>query len=142
MRSLFDVNVLVALLDSAHVHHQPARNWLETNISEGWASCPITQNGCIRILSSPTYPGHEPPGQIAARLSSAINTQWHEFWPDSASLLDSQWVNWSHVLGTRQVTDVYLLALARHHGGRLVTLDRSVPLAAVPGAGEEHLVRI
>lgn len=61
MRALLDVNVLIALLDAAHVHHRNARAWLEANIEQGWASCPLTQNGCIRILSQPAYPARSRP---------------------------------------------------------------------------------
>jgi hypothetical protein len=142
MRALLDVNVLTALLDAAHVHHGGARAWLEANIAEGWASCPITQNGCVRILSQAAYPGAEPPAAVAARLAGAAGTRWHEFWSDDLSLLDSGVLDWRQLLGSRQLTDAYLLALAVHRGGRLVTLDRSVPLAAVPGASERHLVRL
>ena len=140
MRALLDVNVLIALLDAAHVHHREARAWLEAHIAEGWSSCPITQNGCIRILSQPAYPGSLPPAAIAARLAEAAATPWHEFWADDVSLLDPDRVDWRQVLGSRQLTDAYLLALAVRRGGRLVTLDRAVPLAAVPGAAEHHLV--
>jgi toxin-antitoxin system PIN domain toxin len=142
MRALLDVNVLIALLDEAHVHHASARAWLAVNIGQGWASCPLTQNGCIRILSQPAYPGSQPPAAIAARLTEAAATQWHEFWPDDLSLLDSESVDWRHVLGSRQLTDVYLLALAVRRGGRLVTFDRSIPLGAVENAYEVHLVSI
>ena len=139
MRALLDVNLLIALLDAAHVHHGRARAWLEANIEHGWASCPLTQNGCIRILSQPTYPGSQPPGAIVARLTEAAGTPWHAFWPDDLSLLEPRCVDWHHVLGSRQLTDVYLLALAVRRGGRLATLDRAVPLAAVPIARQEHL---
>jgi uncharacterized protein len=139
MRALLDVNVLIALLDAAHVDHGNARAWLEANIAQGWASCPLTQNGCIRILSQPAYPGAQPPAAITARLMEAAGTRWHEFWPDDLSLLEPGCVDWRHVLGSRQLTDVYLLALAVHRGGRLVTLDRAVPLAAVPSAGKANL---
>ena len=142
MRALLDVNVLIALLDTAHVHHREARVWLEANIEAGWASCPITQNGCIRVLSQPAYPGTQPLAAIAARLAEAAATQWHEFWADDLSLLEPGSLDWRHVLRSRQLTDAYLLALAAHHDGRLVTLDRSVPLAAVPGAAERHLLRL
>jgi len=140
MRSLLDVNVLIALLDGAHQHHGQARSWLEANIGPGWASCPITQNGCIRIMSQPAYPGSQPPAALAKRLREATLTKWHRFWPDSVSLLADDTLNWRHVLGSRQLTDSYLLALAVHHGGRLVTLDRSIPLNAVPNAVPDHLV--
>lgn len=142
MRALLDVNVLIALLDSAHVHHAHTRAWLEANIEQGWASCPLTQNGCVRILSQPGYPGSQPPSAIAARLAEAVESPWHAFWPDELSLLERGCLDWRHVLGSRQLTDVYLLALAVRQGGRLVTLDRAVPLAAVVGAGVEHLVSL
>jgi len=139
MRALLDVNLLIALLDAAHVHHGGARTWLEANIEQGWASCPLTQNGCIRILSQTAYPGAQPPAAIATRLAEAAATHWHLFWPDDLSLLEPLRVEWRHVLGSRQLTDVYLLALAVHHGGRLVTFDRAVPLAAVPNATRAYL---
>ena len=142
MRSLLDVNVLIALLDAAHVHHHQARAWMEENIEEGWASCPITQNGCIRILSQQAYPGAQPPAVIAARLAEAADTRWHEFWPDELSLVDSGTLHWPQILGSRQLTDAYLLALAVRRCGRLVTLDRAVPLAAVPGASGRNLVTL
>lgn len=140
MRALLDVNVLIALLDAAHVHHRVAREWLADNITEGWASCPITQNGCIRILSQPAYPGAESPAAVAARLADAAATSWHEFWADDLSLLDLRILDWRRVLGTRQLTDAYLLALAVHRKGRFVTFDRSIPLNVVPGAEARHLM--
>ena len=139
MRALLDVNLLIALLDAAHVHHASARAWLEAHIEQGWASCPLTQNGCVRILSQAAYPGAQPPAAVAARLAEAVATPWHAFWPDDLSLLEPRRVDWRQVLGSRQLTDVYLLALAVHHGGRLVTFDRTVPLAAVPNATPTHL---
>lgn len=142
MRALLDVNVLVALLDEAHVHHAEARSWLEANIDGGWASCPITQNGCVRVLSQSGYPGAQPPARIAARLAHAAAQRWHAFWADDLSLLDEGCLAWRHVLGARQLTDVYLLALAVRHDGRLVTFDRSIPLDAVPGAVPGHVVNI
>jgi toxin-antitoxin system PIN domain toxin len=142
MRALLDVNVLVALLDTDHLHHRTARNWLARHIEDGGASCPLTQNGCIRILSQPTYPGALPPAAVAKRLMIATATDWHAFWPDSISLLEERLVDWSHILGSRQVTDVYLLALAVKYGGRLVTLDRGVALSTVPGARTENLAVI
>jgi len=142
MRALLDVNVLIALLDQGHLHHAAARDWLSRNVKQGWASCPLTQNGCIRILSQSAYPGALPPAAVAARLAAATSTDWHEFWPDSLSLLDGSTVNWGGVLGSRQVTDVCLLALAVNRGGRLVTFDRAIPLQAVPGAKPRHLVVI
>ncbi|MCM2289804.1 MAG: PIN domain-containing protein [Sulfuritalea sp.] len=142
MRALLDVNVLIALLDSDHAHHARARAWLKENIRNGWASCPLTQNGCIRIMSQPGYPGALPAAAVAERLAAATATGHHAFWPDAVSMLDAGRIAWNAVLGSRQVTDVYLLALAAQQDGRLVTLDRAVPLKAVPGAKARHLIVI
>ena len=142
MRALLDVDVLIAMLDSDHLHHGRARAWLRGNIKPGWASCPLTQNGCIRIMSQTGYPNALPAMAIAKRLAAATATTHHVFWPDAISMLDAGRIAWNAVLGARQVTDVYLLALAVQQGGRLVTLDRAVPLNAVPGAKTRHLVVI
>lgn len=142
MRALLDVNVLIALLDSSHIHNNLVTGWLADNIEAGWASCPITQNGCIRIFSQPGYPNTVPALQIADRLAVAAQHPSHEFWPDSASLLQPDCLNWNKVLSSRQVTDVYLLALAVKQGGRFVTLDRGIPLDAVAGAKPKHLVTL
>lgn len=140
MRALLDVNVLIALLDQDHIFHETAMGWLETEIRHGWASCPITQNGCIRIMSNPGYPEAIPTVHVAKRLEEAVNDSAHEFWPDDISLVNSSFFNWSFVLGHRQVTDMYLLALAFNHGGRLVTFDRSIMIEAVSGADSRNLV--
>lgn len=142
MRALLDINVLIALLDSDHVDHRRAREWIESEIAHGWASCAITQNGFVRILSQPRYPSPVPPGVAIERLARATDSPHHEFWPCSISLLDEHAVDRSRLHGARQVTDAYLLALAVAHDGRLVTFDRAVPVSAVAGAGDENLVVI
>ena len=142
MRALLDVNVLIALLDSSHIHNGLVTNWLAENIDAGWASCPITQNGCIRIFSQSSYPNTVPAAQAANRLAEAAQHPSHKFWPDSVSLLQPDCLIWDKVLSSRHVTDVYLLALAVKHGGRFVTLDRGIPLDAVAGALPKHLVTL
>ncbi len=140
MRALLDVNVLVALLDGGHLHHDLAMDWLAAHARNGWASCPLTQNGCLRILSLPAYPNPQPPARVAERLAAATADRSHAFWPDSLSLLEPQRLRWEHVLSTRHITDVYLLALAVENQGCLVTFDRSLAVAAVPGAQKKQLV--
>ena len=140
MRSLLDVNVLVALLDAAHLHHRIATDWLAANIAQGWASCPLTQNGCVRILSLPNYRNGQSPTAVAERLGQATANRSHEFWADSISLLEKGRLRWDHVLTSRQITDAYLLALAVAQGGRLVTLDQGITPRAVPGAGPSNLL--
>lgn len=142
MRALLDVNVLIALLDAAHVHHGPARAWLDANIDQGWASCPITQNGCLRILSSEAYPRKQPLAAVAGRLREATSMYFHEFWPDEISVMDPLRFEQDRWLGSRQVTDAYLLALAVHRKGRFVTLDRGVDTGLVRGAAARNLVVI
>jgi hypothetical protein len=140
MRALLDVNVLIALLDTDHTLHARATAWYADHAKTGWASCPITQNGCVRIVSHPRYPNALPAQTIIARIREASGTPFHEFWPDDVSLLDAAVVNASRIHGPRQLTDVYLLALARRHRGRFVTFDASVPLEAVRDATKRHLV--
>lgn len=138
-RALLAVNVLLALLDSDHVDHVRAREWLDQEISSGWSSCAITQNGVVRILSQPRYPSPVAPAHAADLLERACATPHHEFWPCEISVLDPRAADRNRLLGSRQVTDAYLLALAVHRNGRFVTFDRSVALSAVSRATPQHL---
>jgi toxin-antitoxin system PIN domain toxin len=140
MRALLDINVLLALLDQAHVHHRRARTWFTERHHLGWASCPLTQNGFIRIISQPSYPNSITPAHAVALLNGATADPGHEFWTADVSLLDPATVDPTRLLGPRQVTDIYLLALAVHHGGCFATFDGGVSLDAVPGATSAHLV--
>jgi len=140
MVALLDVNVLIALLDAGHVHHASATEWLGTHLEQGWASCPLTQNGCIRILSQSAYPNRTPAAEVAARLAEATQHPAHHFWPDAVSLLSPGLMVWNNLLTGRHITDAYLLALAVKNHGVFVTLDQGIPLAAVQGAQPEHLV--
>lgn len=142
MRALLDVNVLVALLDRAHVHHSRARSWFTGQAPRGWASCPLTQNGFIRVLSQPKYPKPVATSRAIELLQSAAATELHEFWPADVSLLDESTINRDRVHGPKQLTGLYLLSLAVSKGGCLATFDQSIPLSAVPGAEAHHLVVI
>jgi hypothetical protein len=139
MRALLDVNVLIALLDADHSLHARATAWFGSDASSGWASCPITQNGCVRIMSHPAYPNALPVRAVVERLAEAGAGGLHEFWPDDISLLDARIADSSRIHGPRQITDVYLLALAVRHGGRFVTFDGSIAREAVVGVGDDQL---
>ena len=139
MIALLDANVLIALFDAAHVNHAAAHKWLTANRSSGWATCPLTQNACLRVLSHPNYPGHLGVAEIARRVSNAIAAADHVFWVDSISLCDSNRFHHDQLLSPRHLTDLYLLALAVEHNGRLATFDSNIPLAAVSGAQAKHL---
>ena len=142
MLGLLDINVLIALLDENHTHHGTASDWLAGNIQHGWASCPLTQNGCVRIMSQQRYPNAFSVNDVMVRLQSAVSTRHHEFFADDISLLDDSAVDRERLLSPRQLTDVYLLALAVEHGARLVTLDKSIPIAAARQAVAESLMVI
>jgi hypothetical protein len=137
--ALLDVNVLVALFDPDHPHHEPAHDWLAANRASGWATCPVTENGVVRILSNAAYSG-TPLSTTAARdrLEAFCASGQHEFYGDDVSVRHAGRFRLGGVTH-RQLTDVYLLGLARHHGGRLATFDRSIPLGAVVDATSEHL---
>jgi toxin-antitoxin system PIN domain toxin len=138
--ALLDVNVLVALHDPAHPNHEDAHRWFGRTRRRGWATCPITVNGCVRVLSNPAYPTvAATPTEAASRLRALCAGPDHEFWSDSVSLLDEALFRPQAITGHQQITDIYLLGLAVRHGGRLATFDRSIPVKAVVGAGVAHL---
>jgi uncharacterized protein len=141
--ALLDVNVLVALFAEDHVHHDIAHDWFADHGDAGWASCPLTENGLIRILGNPARVGqHLPIAQVVSLLDEFCANSAHRFWPDDVSLRDRERLNGDALHGHQQVADAYLLGLAVKNRGRLVTLDRRVPVAAVKGARPEHLVVI
>jgi toxin-antitoxin system PIN domain toxin len=139
MRSLLDVNVLLALLDRDHVDHERARAWMTVEIEQGWASCAITQNGFVRIVSQSRYPGPVSPNHAIDLLARATQTRYHEFWTCTVSVVDGEAIDPARVHSSKQVTDAYLLALAVANRGRFVTFDRSITVTAVVGARDRHL---
>lgn len=132
MRYLLDVNVLIALVDPAHVHHDPVHEWFAKVGARAFATCPITENGLLRIVGHPKYPNSPgPPNSIVASLSAVRRLPGHAFWPDSISLVDHPLADPSLLSSHARVTDSYLLALARANGGRLATMDRKLATEAV-----------
>ena len=141
MRALLDVNVIIALLDPDHAFHERAHVWWAANAKRGWASCPLTENGAVRIMSNPNYSDKTrfTPGDLIGRLRKFAGDSNHEFWPDEISLRDDHFFAANHIHSSRQLTDLYLLALATKHGGRLVTFDEGIPLSAVRKARADNL---
>lgn len=141
MISLLDANVLIALIDGDHTHHEGAHNWWAMNIHQGWASCPITENAVIRIMSGSNYPSalRHTPYEIMERLNIFIEEADHHFWPDDISIRDTNVFVTDRIYGPRQLTDVYLLALAVRNNGRLVTFDQRITMSAVRAAKAENL---
>ncbi len=138
MRTLLDVNVLIALLDPEHLHHARANDWF-SRLDDGWASCPLTQNGAIRIMAGKGYAGGAgSTSELAGYVADLCVRADHEFWSDDISLVDRRYVDRDKLAGPKSLTDTYLLALARARSGRLATFDRSIAAAAVP-EGRRHL---
>ena len=135
--ALLDVNVLIALLDRRHVHHEPAHGWFAAAKAHGWATCPLIQNAVLRILGQPRYPNSPgPPAVVAPLMAQLIRHRQHQFWPDSLSLLGQSAVDVSRLLEAGQLSDTYLLALAVNHDGQLVSFDRRLSCEGVAGGRE------
>lgn len=138
--ALLDVNVIVALFDGEHVHHDIAHDWFDEARHHGWATTPIVENGVLRVLSNRAYHSAAlSPTTLRAHLRRFCADTAHVFWPDEVSLLDDDVLAPKATLTHRQLTDVYLLALAVQRQGTLVTFDASIPLAPVKGARRAHL---
>ena len=142
MRSLYDVNCLLALPDRDHVDHDLVATWYTHSIDQGWASCSLTQNGYLRIRSQPKYPNRLSLAEAYKQLLDATSPEHHQFIADDISLLDETMVRFDVLSSHGQLTNVYLLALEVAHDARLVTLDTRTPLGAVPGATEDRLAMI
>lgn len=137
MKYLLDVNVLIALVDPAHVQHDGAHDWFANYGRKSWATCPLTENGLMRIMGHARYPNSPgTPAAVAGILAGLRALPGHVFWPDDISLMDTKQVNTARLLNSAQVTDSYLLALAHAHNGKLATFDRKLVAAAVQGGDQ------
>lgn len=144
VRALLDVNVIIALLDPDHAFHEQAHIWWAANLKSGWASCPITENGVVRVMSNPSYSPRTNfnAGDLILRLQTFTQQSDHTFWPDDMTLRDEAVFVADRIHGSRQVTDLYLLALAVRHKGKLATFDKGIPLSAVHSAKAWNLAVI
>lgn len=139
---LLDANILIALIDPSHVQHDRAHDWFAAQGQFGWATCPLTENAVLRIVGNERYPNSPgTPAAVAPLLAGLRNLPGHSFWPDDISLLNTEQLDSARLLSPGQVTDTYLLALARANGGKLATFDRRLVIDAVPqGQQSLHLV--
>lgn len=137
MIHLLDVNVLIALIDSTHVFHNATHRWFAIHSPAGWATCPITENGLVRIISKPSYPNSAlMPGVAVSLLCNLCVLPGHEFWPDEVSIRDSAAFDAARISAASRITDAYLLALAAFKHGRLATFDRQLAVDSVHGGVE------
>ena len=127
IKFLLDVNTLVALFDEAHIHHFAAHAWFSQHGAKGWATCPITENGLLRILSHPAYPNSPlPMAELAQRLEEfKKGSEVHSFWSNDYSM--SEWLSDERLtIGSGHSTDAYLLNLCKRNKGWLATFDRRI----------------
>ena len=143
MRALLDVKVWIALIDNAHQLSDLANVFIaKTGVKI--ATCPLVENGVVRVMSSPHYSRRGAPAiqQVRERLREAWGALDHAFWADDVSLREDERFNFARVQGHNQITDLYLLALAVHHGGCLASFDQSIALSSVHGAMPKHLLML
>lgn len=132
---LFDVNVLLALSDPFHLHHEPAHRWLEMHANVAWATCPLTENGFVRIASNPRYPNRPGDAQVVlALLRQFCQRDGHTFWADDISLRTL--LEPTAYISPNHITDIYLLGLALSHGGKLLSFDQRIPLGLLKGGAQ------
>jgi uncharacterized protein len=138
---LLDVNVLIPLIDTMHIAHERAQAWFAEVGSASWATCPITENGLIRIIGNHRYPNSPgSPAVIADILKTLCELPGHSFWPDDITVTGPD-IDRTKILTAGQVTDTYLLALAKSRGGKLATFDRRLSTLAVEdGRSALHLI--
>jgi len=139
---LIDINVLIALIDPNHVAHDAAHRWFAETGSASWATCPLTENGVVRIVGHPKYPNSAgSPAAVAPIVLRLRKLPGHVFWNDDLSLVASDLVDVDQITTPGQVTDSYLLALAVKNGGQLATFDRRLSTRAVRrGRAGLHLI--
>jgi toxin-antitoxin system PIN domain toxin len=142
MTFLLDVNVLIALIDPHHDRHDDAHDWLAAKGGSSWATCPLTENGVLRIVGNTRYPNSPgSPAAVMPILAGLCAQPAHLFWPDDISLMDPIKIDGGRLLSSGQLTDSYLLALAHAHQGRLATFDRRLIPDAVHGGSQAlHLI--
>lgn len=144
MTFLLDVSVLIALIDPMHVAHDTVHDWFRAEGSDSWATCPLTENGVVRIVSNSKYlhsPG--PPAVVGNVLAGLREHPGHIFWPDDISVIDTRHIDIGSVPTSAHVTDAYLLALAKHRKGKLATLDRRLQTASVAnGAAFLYIITV
>jgi len=138
---LLDVNVLIAAAWPTHQSHATVQQWLGRHARQGWATCPLTQGAFVRIVSNPAFsPNALTPRDALALLEANLRHPDHRFWEDDISFVLAVEPLAERIVGHQQVSDAYLLGLAIHKKGKLVTLDKAV--SALLGIGSPHRERL
>ena len=134
---LLDTNVLIALLWPSHAHHEQAAKWFARHRTKGWATCPLTEAGFVRIVSNAAFSRDAvTPREAVGVLAANTAAKDHAFWPDELPLAEAIAFAGARLVGHQQVTDAYLLGLALHRGGMLATLDERIAALIEPRSTE------
>lgn len=140
---LLDTNLLIALLWPKHERHDQAMKWFARHRSRGWATCPLTESGFVRIVSNPAFSRDAvQPREAAQLLAANTSANDHVFWPDDRPFADAVAFSGVRLIGHQQVTDAYLFGLAIHRGGILATLDRQIAALVEPKAAERKALEL
>lgn len=129
--ALLDINILTALLWPTHEHHDVAHRWFAGRGNAPWATCSLTQLGFVRVVSNPAFSRDAlSPVEALALLAENLAHPAHEFWPDSLQVPPAVKGMEARLLGHKQLTDAYLLALSHRRKGVLATFDRGLRTVA------------
>lgn len=140
---LVDVNILIALAWPSQEHHRIVSDWFASAAENGWATCPLTQCGFVRISSNPKFiPNAVSPLEAVSLLREMTSHRKHSFWPDAMQIMDAEYFGRFNITGHRQITDAYLLGLTILNGGKFVTLDRGVASLVKSSTDRAHVVII
>ena len=144
LTALLDVNVLIALAWPNHVHHDAARSWFGERRKGGWATCPMTEAGFVRVSCNPSAVGHTvTPGDAIALLQRLRRLKSHHFWSLDRSVVDLPDEILVRIRGYRQITDAVLLAAAMRRDAVLATFDSGLAhLVAAPGRRSVHVIPV
>ncbi|MBV9073380.1 MAG: VapC toxin family PIN domain ribonuclease [Acidobacteria bacterium] len=124
---LLDINVLLALVWPSHEAHHVVAAWFKHNQKSGWATCPITQIGFVRILSNPAFSGNSvSPDEAQEILARTVEQTSHRFWPADVDYQTAIASSAASLSGHKQISDAYLVGLAMHHRGKFATLDQRI----------------
>jgi toxin-antitoxin system PIN domain toxin len=137
---LLDVNVLIALIDAQHTQSRRAREWFSADPDRTWLSCPLTQNGVIRIIAGSGYSAPVSIIEVTSRLRTLTAFGNHRFVADDVTFLDEMVFHVERITSSKNLTDVYLLALAAQHDAALATFDAKIVTNAVRMPAAEILL--
>lgn len=140
---LLDTNLLIALLWPSHEKHDLALKWFTRHRAKGWATCPITQAGFVRIVSNPAFSRDAvQPREAIHVLSANTVSKDHVFWADELPVAEAVAFTGIRLMGHQQVTDAYLLGLAIRRGGVLATLDQRIATLTEPKSAERKALEM